>query len=223
VSSDLTSNLVPDVPVLTDVPVPLEIPPLNYGDLAALGFAHWTPAGLCQWAMELTQVSTGIPWFWTIITVTLATRLIILPLSINSLRLTARLAPHQPRLMELRAQLSATSFSKDPIGVQRISLEQKKIYEQANVSLLQPLLLPFVQLPLSLGMFVGVKKLCDLPLEQLHNSGFSLLQDLVVPDPTYILPIAMAALINVQITVRFWCISIDYRLLIFRLRLAQKI
>lgn len=176
------------------------VPSLNYGDLAALGFSHWTPAGLCQWGMELIQVSTGMPWFWAIVATTLFTRLIILPFNINSLRITARLAPFQPRLTELRAKMSEIN-NRDPIALQRISLQQKKIYEEAQVSMLQPLLVPALQLPLSLGMFFGVKRLCELPLQQLQVGGLSFLPDLTVADPTYLLPIAMAALINVQLSV----------------------
>lgn len=199
--ADAVSSLIPDIPIPADLPGLVEsIPPLNYGDLAALGFAHWTPAGLCQWAMELIQVSTGIPWFWTIVATTLATRLIVIPFNIGSLRLTARLAPFQPRLTELRDQMTGLS-TRDPIAMQRISLQQKKIYEEAQVSMLQPLLVPAIQLPLSLGMFFGVKRLCELPLEQLKWSGLSYLPDLTVADPTYMLPLAMAVLINAQLSV----------------------
>jgi len=199
--ADAASTLVPDVAIPADLPGLVEsIPPLNYGDLAALGFAHWTPAGLCQWAMELIQVSTGMPWFWTIVTATLATRLIVIPFNIGSLRITARLAPFQPRLTELRNQMTGLS-TRDPIAMQRISLQQKKIYEEAQVSMLQPLLVPAIQLPLSLGMFFGVKRLCELPLEQLKWSGLSYLPDLTVADPTYMLPLAMAVLINLQLSV----------------------
>jgi len=67
--------------------------------------------------------------------------------------------------------------------------------------MLQPLLVPAIQLPLSLGMFFGMKRLCELPLEQLKWSGLSYLPDLTVADPTYMLPLAMAALINVQLSV----------------------
>lgn len=91
--------------------------------------------------------------------------------------------------------------NRDPIALQRISLQQKKIYEEAQVSMLQPLMVPALQLPLSLGMFFGIKKLCALPLLQLQVGGLSFLPDLTVADPTYLLPIAMAALINVQLSV----------------------
>ncbi len=55
---------------------------------------------------------------------------------------------------------------------------------------------------MTLGLFFGVQKMTTLPVEQLTQSGFALLQDLTIPDPTYILPAALLALVNVQISVR---------------------
>jgi YidC/Oxa1 family membrane protein insertase len=193
---------VSEVVTSLDIPSTLEVLPLNYGDLAALGFSHWTPVGISQWTMELIQVTSGMPWFWTIVTATVLSRFIILPFNINSLRATAKLAPHQPRLMELRNELqNIGGLSNDPIAVQRISLQQKKIYEEAGVSVMGPLLTPLVQVPVSVGLFLGVKKLCDFPLEQLKHGGYGWITDLTIPDPTYVLPLAMAVLINVQLSV----------------------
>src|SRR5579872_4846141 len=64
-SSELTN--ISDIAPAIDIPSALQVPPLNYGDLAALDFSHWTPVGVAQWAMELVQVSTGMSWFWTIV------------------------------------------------------------------------------------------------------------------------------------------------------------
>ena len=192
----------PELVTSLDIPSALVVPPLNYGDLAALGFSNWTPAGIAQWSMEVVQVASGMPWFWTIITVTILSRLIVIPFNINSLRTTANLAPHQPRLMQLRDELQKIGgLGKDPIAVQRITLQQKKIYEEAGVSLLAPLATPLVQMPVSLGLFFGIKRLCDFPLEQLKFGGFGWITDLTVPDPTYVLPLAMAILINMQLSV----------------------
>jgi len=55
------------------------------------------------------------------------------------------------------------------------------------VSMLPMLLMPFVQVPGTLGMFFGVKHLCTLPLEPFHWCGVSFLPDLTVPDPYYVL------------------------------------
>ncbi|KAN0120847.1 hypothetical protein V8E52_004116, partial [Russula decolorans] len=53
--------------------------------------------------------------------------------------------------------------------------------------MLPMLLMPFVQVPGTLGMFFGVKHLCTLPLEPFHWCGVSFLPDLTVPDPYYVL------------------------------------
>ena len=118
------------------------------------------------------------------------------------MRSTARLAPHQPRLMELRDQLQKTGgLANDPIAVQRISLQQKKIYEDAGVSVVGPFMTPLVQLPVSMGLFLGIKRLCDFPLEQLKVGGFGWMTDLTTADPTYALPLVMLAVIHAQLYV----------------------
>lgn len=203
----------------------LAVPPLNYGDLAALGFSHWTPAGIAQWTLELIQVSSGMPWFWAIVAATVLSRIIVIPLNIGALRTSARLAPYQPRLMQLRGELEKTGgLNKDPMAVQRITLQQKQIYEEAGASLVAPIATPFVQIPVSIGLFVGIKRLCDFPLEQLKVGGYGWITDLTVPDPTFALPLAMMALINIQLSVsnRSYAIPPPKNLLTFVLRLVQR-
>jgi YidC/Oxa1 family membrane protein insertase len=152
--------------------------------------------------LELVNVSTGLPWFHTIVAGTFLARLILLPFSVKQLRNSAALAPYQPRLLELKEELDRAYKSGDKIAVQRVALKQRTVYGESGVSMLPMLLIPFVQLPVTLGMFFSVKRLCTLPLEQLHWSGVSFLPDLTVPDPYYILPIAAAVLMNVQLHVR---------------------
>ena len=50
---------------------------LKYGSLAALGLAGWPPAGLSLWMLEPVDVSTGLPWFRTIIACVLFWRQLI--------------------------------------------------------------------------------------------------------------------------------------------------
>ena len=178
--------------------------PLQYGDLAALGLAGWSPAGLATWMLELINVSAGLPWFQTIVAGTLLSRLLLLPFSVKQLRNSAALAPFQPRLVELKAELDKAYKTGDKLAVQRVALKQRRVYEESGVSMLPMLLMPFVQLPVTLGMFFGVKRLCALPLEQLHQSGVSFLPDLTVADPYYVLPIASAVLMNLQLSVRIF-------------------
>lgn len=89
----------------------------------------------------------------------------------------------------------------DLILRQKMALKLKGIYEKAGVSVMGGLVAPLVQIPVTLGMFFGVKKMCSLPVEQMKWSGLDFLPDLTVADPTWILPIAMTVLVNIQIPI----------------------
>ncbi|KAI0673121.1 60Kd inner membrane protein-domain-containing protein [Trametes maxima] len=196
---------LPPVPAPTDA-LPTELvsaipSPLQYGDLAALGLASWTPAGICRWGMELLQVSTGLPWFWTIVGTTVISRIILFPFSVKQMQGTAALAPYQKDIASIRDEMAEAQKKKDMLAMQRAALRQKLIYQKAGVSIGGMAVAPFIQLPVTLGMFFGVKRLCDLPLEQLKFSGFEWVPDLTVVDPTYTLPIIATVLMNVQISV----------------------
>lgn len=199
-------TLIPDIPpeVLSTLPVPLQ-----YGDLAALGLAGWSPAGICRWGMEIIQVTSGMPWIWTIVTATFLTRVLLFPFQVKTMRNTAALAPHQGALAALREQIMTAQKSGDPLAMQQAILKQRIVYDKIGVSMGSMALMPFVQLPVTLGMFFGVKSLCDLPLEQLKWGGLSVLPDLTVADPTYTLPVLCAVAMNAQLSVSFnWSPSV---------------
>lgn len=143
-----------------------------------------------------------MPWFWTIVAGTLLTRALLFPFSVLQMRGTAALAPHTDEINKIRDAMQAAQAKRDTLAMQHAALRQKMIYEKAGVSMPGMILSPFIQLPVTLGMFFGVKRLCDFPLEQLKHSGVSFLQDLTVADPTYTLPILVTVLMNVQISVR---------------------
>ncbi|KAI9058790.1 hypothetical protein FKP32DRAFT_1597117 [Trametes sanguinea] len=175
--------------------------PMQYGDLAALGLAGWTPAGICRWGMELIHVSSGLPWFWTIVSATVLSRVLLFPFSVKQMQGTAALAPYQGQIAQIRDEMAEAQKRRDTLGMQRAALRQKMIYEKAGVSIGGMALAPFVQLPVTLGMFFGVKKMCDLPVEQLKYSGFEWVPDLTMVDPTWTLPIIATVLMNLQISV----------------------
>lgn len=176
------------------------IPPLQYGDLAELGLAGWSPAGIIRWSFELLQVSSGMPWFYTIIAGTLLWRVVILPANIMSLRNSSRLLPYTDQLQAVTAEWKSIDTS-DRLALQRISLKRQKIYEQAGARVLPSIIMPFVQIPVTLGLFFAVRKMTMLPVEQLKQSGVFFLPDLTMSDPYYILPILSTVAINIQMSV----------------------
>jgi YidC/Oxa1 family membrane protein insertase len=103
--------------------------------------------------------------------------------------------------------MDAARQARDMLLMQRAALKQKQIYADAGVSMAPMMLNPFIQLPVSLGLFFGIKKMCMLPVEQLKYSGLAILPDLTVPDPYFILPAMTAVFINTQIVVRILPLS----------------
>lgn len=176
------------------------IPPLQYGDLAELGLTGWSPAGIIRWSFELLQVSSGMPWFYTIIAGTFLWRLVILPANIMTLRNSSRLLPYTDQLQAMTAEWKSVNTS-DRLALQRISLKRQKIYEQAGARVLPSIIMPFVQIPITLGLFLAVRKMTMLPVEQLKQSGVFFLPDLTMADPYYILPILSSVAINIQMSV----------------------
>ncbi|KAG1761202.1 60Kd inner membrane protein-domain-containing protein [Suillus occidentalis] len=176
------------------------IPPLQYGDLAELGLTGWSPAGIIRWSFELLQVSSGMPWFYTIIAGTFLWRVIILPANIMNLRNSSRLLPYTDQLQAMTAEWKSVNTS-DRLALQRISLKRQKIYEQAGARVLPSIIMPFVQIPVTLGLFLAVRKMTMLPVEQLKQSGVFFLPDLTMADPYYILPILSTVAINIQMSV----------------------
>ncbi|KAF9497347.1 hypothetical protein BDN71DRAFT_1359825, partial [Pleurotus eryngii] len=194
--SSVVDSLPLDAPTtLLSSPLPLE-----FGDLAALGLISYTPAGFIRWSFELINVTTALPWFHTIIVGSLLWRALLTPFVIQNLQNTARLQPIQPKLLELRDEMKRASESGDRLAMQRCALKQKKIYGDAGVSMGKMMLTPFIQLPVTLGLFFGVRKMCSLPVEQLKESGFSWLPDLTVPDPLGLLPWVLMVVVNIQIS-----------------------
>ncbi|PFH48858.1 hypothetical protein AMATHDRAFT_64539 [Amanita thiersii Skay4041] len=174
---------------------------LQYGDFAALGLAGWSPAGLIRWSFELINVSTGLPWFWTIVAGSLFWKVVLVPLSVAGLRNSARLLPLQGQILQRQKELNKIRESGDKLALQKHALKMRKMYQDAGVNMGVTALSPFVQIPVTLGMFFAVKTMCQLPVPQLAYSGLDILPDLTVADPYMILPIALCAAVNLQISV----------------------
>ncbi|KAJ7669214.1 60Kd inner membrane protein-domain-containing protein [Mycena polygramma] len=175
------------------------IPPLQSGDLQALGFCNWTPVGLVQYSFEAMHLLTGLPWFYTFIATTVFWRLVIFPFAVVGMRNSARMRPITKELNATTEGIKQARLAGDTMAAQRLALEGSRIRNSAGVSMLG-LVAPMVQIPISIGMFFGVKKMCELPVMQFTQSGFAWLPDLTVSGPYYILPLMVALSGNLMIS-----------------------
>ncbi|KAJ3727508.1 60Kd inner membrane protein-domain-containing protein [Lentinula raphanica] len=185
----------------TDIATSVVPPALQLGDLASLGLISYTPAGLIRWSFELINVGTGLSWFWTIIAGTLFWRLALVPVVIKTMQFSSRMHLIQPQTQAIMQQTTEARQKGDMLAMQKLQKDQVELYRSVGLSPFQGLVGPVFQLPVALGMFIGLKKMCELPVPQLTDSGMSWLPDLTVADPTGIMAPAFAVVLFWQMTV----------------------
>lgn len=158
-------------------------------------------------------MSTGMPWFWTIVVGSALWRLACVPWAIRGFQVSARLLPLQPQLVALQKAIAKSRQSQNPLELQKAAQAMSRFYKSHNISPLAGLV-SLVQVPITFGLFFGIQKMCNLPLEQLRDSGVGFISDLTASDPTMVLPVTMFVLVNAQIKVDLPCFYFIFVLLL---------
>ncbi|KAK0200789.1 60Kd inner membrane protein-domain-containing protein [Desarmillaria ectypa] len=179
-------------PVVTEPPsIPTDvvsetvnaIPPLQYGDLASLGLVSWSPPSFFRLMFEGINVTTGLPWFWTIIIGSIIARGIVVPFAISALRQNQRLGVISPKLKNLQEKMTLAKERKDTVMQQKSALQIGTLMSSAQVKPMMLILGQAVTFAVSVSTFLGVQKMVALPVPQLTQSGFVLLPDLTTSMP----------------------------------------
>jgi YidC/Oxa1 family membrane protein insertase len=182
------------------------IPPLQYGDLADLGLIGWSPSGLVRWSLEVIQVSTDMPWFWTIVAGTIFWRLAVLPITIKMSRNGAIMNEFGDEFKAATENFRKANQAGDKQQRAAAVTSLEEVRRKAGINPFSMVALPFLQVPIAIGVFLGIKGMCELPVEQLKYSGLDFLPDLTavtsVADPYWILPITALVMMNFQMKVR---------------------
>ncbi|KIM41872.1 hypothetical protein M413DRAFT_445083 [Hebeloma cylindrosporum] len=166
---------------------------LQYGDLADNGFVDGFVEGVFCRTFELINVSTGLPWFWTIIAGSAFWELLCVPASIYTMKRIAQLESHRPNITAMQAALRDARRNNALTEEAKMGICLEDYYRKHDVEEMKPYrrLDNVISIPVRFYLFLGVAKLCTI--EQLTHSGFSLFPDLTVPDSTFVLPILVAA------------------------------
>lgn len=196
------ASIASEASAATDV-----IPPLQLGDFSDLGLtSFWTPAGWVRYSLEVLHVSTGMPWFYVLVTGTMLWRLAATKFTIAATRNASLLRPYAG---ELRA-IDEKAQNADQAGKMEAMLQKKKIFEKTGVNALSSLGSTLGQVVIQFGVFFGVKELVTLPVPQLRDSGCWLIPDLTVAGPYFIMPLVVASLANLQLMVSYswFCLAV---------------
>lgn len=155
----------------------------------SMGLGGWTPIGLIQSALETLHVTCDLPWWGTIAIATVILRTLIFPLVVVSQRNAAKMNNYMPQLQVLQMKMTEARNAGDQLNAARYSQEMVIFMKEKNLSPMRNILVPLAQAPIFISMFIGLRRMANLPVESLGQGGMWWFVDLTLPDAYYLLPI----------------------------------
>ncbi|XP_050538034.1 mitochondrial inner membrane protein OXA1L-like isoform X1 [Daktulosphaira vitifoliae] len=199
---EVTDDVIPEPPeVPNEVVEPVEkvLNVLGEETLESAGLGSWTPVGILQNALQYMHVSFDMPWWLTIIAGTAILRLLVFPLVISSQRHTIKMNNNMPKIQEYQQKISECRLQGNPYEMARASQELMLFMKSNHVNPIKGMILPAIQFPIFLSMFLGLRGMAMLPLESLTYGGLWWFTDLTLPDQFFILPIVTVATLGLTI------------------------
>lgn len=151
--------------------------------------------------IDLIASSLDVSYGAAIVGGTILLRSALFPLSIVTMKHTARMQKAKPEMEVLQARMTADE-------AKTTDRRRQEMYQRQMGALLQkhdvkPYLIfafPLVQMPLFMGMFFGLRRLCD-HFPAAHAGGLLWFDDLGAPDDTMVLPLLTSALFLAMVEV----------------------
>lgn len=156
----------------------------------------WGPTSILQWTIEHFHVWGGLPWWGAIAATSVVLRLVLLPMYMKSSDIMARqqaltsvTKPITDRMQEARKQGNTAEM-------QQAYAQFLTVRRSAGISMWKQFAPMLVQGVFGYCAFKLLRASAALPVPAFKYEGFLWLQDLTVPDPFLILPLAMAGVIH---------------------------
>ncbi|KAI4171674.1 MAG: hypothetical protein LQ343_004067 [Gyalolechia ehrenbergii] len=173
--------------IIASVTQPQLEPHLGFLKELGLDFG-WGPTAFLEWSVEHVHVLLGTPWWATLAIATLAIRGALFQIYVGAADNAARIATVQLHLKDVQNRIDKAKQARDLNAMVQATQELKNAYAAAGIKMWKNFL-PFLQLPLGIGMFRLARNLATLPVPGLEDGGFLWFRDLTVSDPTFLLPI----------------------------------
>lgn len=164
----------------------------SLGFLKQLGLDFgWGPTAIMQTVLESVYLTTGVPWWGSIILTALLLRVVSFPLVVRAADTSARMATITPLMAPIKKKMEDAKVTRDVEALQRATAEIRQLYKMGDIKILTMALPMILQAPLGFGSFRLLRNMALLPVPGLDEGGLLWISDLTLSDPYFILPIAM--------------------------------
>ncbi|KAF0770898.1 hypothetical protein AaE_002518, partial [Aphanomyces astaci] len=143
--------------------------------------------------LDVVHATSGLPWWATIIATTIVVRSAFFPISIMSMRNSARMGILQPKLQKLQDEIKSSPDAYDPAKMTEFRARAQALFKEHKVRPFMSFLMPISQLPIFLGFFWGLQDIAKY-IPGYAADGAFWFENLAAPDPTYALPVLSSAL-----------------------------
>lgn len=163
------------------------VPEAHLEDVIDWGWFGGLNRFLGEWMIWLLRVFYNLTGVWgvAIILLTVVVKVLTLPLTFKQMRSMKKMREIQPELEEIKKK-----YGEDRV---RQAQEMQALFQRAGVNPLAGCLPMLIQLPIWIALYATLNTAVEL-----YRVPFLWLPDLTQQDPYYILPLAMGALMYVQ-------------------------
>jgi YidC/Oxa1 family membrane protein insertase len=152
---------------------------------SSLGFG---PIESLTRALDFLHVEQALPWWGSIVAMTVVFRLVVLPLNIKQMTNALRMQKLQPEMMALQAEMKLSMPAPGSAEQAQYGVRMQDLQRKHGVNVFGTLLGPLAQIPIFLTMFWTLRHMAEA-YPSFHHGGVLWFPDLAVPDATYGLPI----------------------------------
>ncbi|CAD6186357.1 unnamed protein product [Caenorhabditis auriculariae] len=192
-----------DVPLSADIP-PLPVPPLpgrTIEDMVSAGesvldelglISWWKPSSYFRMALEGIHTYCDLPWWATIVTATVALRLLLIGVPVMSQKLVAKQSRYRKELNEFKNRIEDARKEGNNLLQQQIFLEQRDFLKSKDIRMGRQLGVLLANGTVFATQFFAIKKMVEVNYPGLSTGGTAWFTDLTVSDPYYALPLISA-------------------------------
>lgn len=153
-----------------------------------------------QYLIEHVHIYTGLPWWASIVTVGILTRVAMLHPVIGASENAAKMANAKSKIDPLRERMLQAGQAGNQQETQLARAQLKEIHQAHGIKTWKSFF-PMLQIPLGFGCFRVVRAMTALPVPALAMESAGWIKDLTIPDTTYILPMIAAATLCLSLRV----------------------
>uniref|UniRef100_A0A5K4FEN9 Mitochondrial inner membrane protein OXA1L n=2 Tax=Schistosoma mansoni TaxID=6183 RepID=A0A5K4FEN9_SCHMA len=184
--------------ILPEPPLPpneVVLNTLGEPTLASLGLNSYWPSGWYQSLLETLHVHLDLPWWGAIAASTILIRMCMFPVMVRQRRHLAEYTNIIPQVTVLQESLTRARLSGNYVEMMRTSEKMSQLMKNNNLNPLNTFKYVFLQAPIFLGVFTGIRGLVNLPVTSLQTGGTAWFTDLTASDPYCILPFLSMSLL----------------------------